>query len=306
MLTEQQLEQRRQGIGGSDAAAVVGLSRYKTPVDVYLQKLGLAPDDEESEAAYWGNVLEAVVASEFVRINNELFKHSGDLIKSKKYPWMIANVDRLLSHKNAVLECKTASAYKSGEWGEENTDEMPDEYLLQCAHYRIVTNCDYVALAVLIGGQTYRQYKYEKNTTLEERLIEKEYDFWHKNVLASEPPQIKSYEDALKLFNAASDSEKKLNAEIGDQLNDYLVTKFEIKKLTERADTLKTAICSYLGNDSVLLDELEQSIATWKKKTMRRLNIDKLKQEQPDIYKQYLNETVTREFRLKRGLEIHE
>lgn len=305
MLTEQQKEQRRSGIGGSDAAAVVGLSRYKTPVDVYLQKLGLAADDSESEAAYWGNVLEAVVAEEFARRNNLLIKNSEELIKSKKYPWMLANVDRVLT-PNAILECKTASAYKAGEWGEEGTDEMPDEYLLQCVHYRIVTECDFVALAVLIGGQQYRQYKYEKNTKLEEKLIQKEHDFWHKHVLEQEPPTIKSYEDALKLFNSAGDTEKQINAEIGDYLNDYLVTKLEIKKLTEKTDVLKTSICSYLGNDSVLLDEAGLSIATWKNKTMRRLNIDLLKQEHPDLYKQYLTETITREFRLRRGLEIND
>jgi predicted phage-related endonuclease len=77
-----------------------------------------------------------------------------------------------------ILECKNASAYRSGEFGEEGTDEIPTEYLLQVAHYRYVMELDYVDIAVLIGGNSYKQYRYTKNKALEDKMQEILYHFW--------------------------------------------------------------------------------------------------------------------------------
>jgi putative phage-type endonuclease len=299
MLTEEQKELRKSGIGGSDSAAVAGLSRYKSNIDVYLEKIGFKDLEEAGEAAYWGNALEKLIADEYVKRNKEEVSQYKSLFKAEKYPWMIANIDGYISTKNAVLECKTCNQYKASEWGEQNTDEIPDEYLLQCAHYRIVTDCDFVAIAVLIGGQEYRQYRYEKNITLENKLINIEYDFWHKHVLPQEPPELKKYEDALKIFAQATDAAKFIDEGTEKKLNIYRETKIKIDELIETAHSLKAQICGYMSNYALLTDPLGNILATWKNKKINRFDTTLFKQLHPKLYQQFIKSTETREFRLK-------
>lgn len=299
MLTEEQKELRKTGIGGSDAAPVAGLSRYKSNVDVYLEKLGLAELSGENEASYWGSVLEEIIIKEYMKQNNIEVIRKNELLKSSKYPWMIANIDGYIPEKNAILECKTTNSMKAAEWGEELTDDLPTEYLLQCAHYRIVTDCNFVAIAVLIGGQKYKQYIYEKNAKLEEKLIKAEHDFWHNHVLPQEPPKIKKYEDACKLFKIANETSKKADLKIEEQLKSYSDALMGIKKLKEQADFLKANLAEYLGDSSILEDELGRILATWKNKKTNRFDIETFKKVHPDVYKQFIKESLTREFRLK-------
>lgn len=300
MLTEEQKELRRQGIGGSDAAAVAGVSRYKTPVDLYLQKIGLAEDNsEESEAAYWGNVLEPVIANKYATRENKTLYVRQAMLRADKYPWMIANVDRIILAENGILECKTCSQYKREEWGEEYTDQMPDEYLLQCAHYAVVLDAAYVDLAVLIGGQTFRVYRYERNKQLEKNLIELEHDFWHNRVLKQIPPTLSSYEDAIKLWKKNDESSKTIAPELKDHIKSYIFYKQKIKEYQEQQDLDKAKICEYLQDSSTLLDETGTPIATWKTQAANRFRMDDFKKSHPDLYKAYCKTSESRVFRLK-------
>lgn len=300
MLTEEQKEVRRQGIGGSDAAAIAGVSRYKTPVDVYLQKHGLAEDnDKESEAAYWGNVLERHVADRYAARETKMVTVEPTLLKSEKYPWMIANIDRRIIGENAILECKTCNQYKYDEWGEEYTDEVPDEYLLQVAHYAIVLDVSYADLAVLIGGQAFRVYRYERNKQLEQNLIELEHDFWHNNFLKQIPPALSNYEDAGKLWKLSDDSSKTIAPELNDHLKSYQFYKQRIKEYQEQQALDKAKLCEYLQESSTLLDEYGQKIATWKNQSTCRFQMDEFKKSHPDLYKQFCKTSESRVFRLK-------
>jgi putative phage-type endonuclease len=300
MLTPEQKELRKTGIGGSDAAAVAGISRYKSNVDVYLEKIGMSnSDDGDNEPAYWGHVLEDVVAQEYCKRTNKQVAKEEKLLRSEKYPWMIANIDRTIVNEAAILECKTCSAFKYKEWGADGSDEIPDEYIIQCAHYAIVTDAKYVDLAVLMGGQYFGIYTYQRNKNLEDNLIMIEHDFWHKNVLPQEPPTPKNYADASKLFSNALGTQKKTNIEIEQELYKYSSIKMKINILMNKADKHKTKICNYLGGDSILLNEMGEVLATWKNKKINKFDTATFKEMHPDIYSQFLKTTETREFRIK-------
>ena len=109
---------RRKGIGGSDAAKVLGLSKWGGPLTVFLDKTGRLPmeDDEPSEAAYWGTTLEDVVAREFSKRTGLRVQRRNAMFHHPDHPWMIANVDRVIVGSNRGLECKTVSAFKADEW----------------------------------------------------------------------------------------------------------------------------------------------------------------------------------------------
>jgi putative phage-type endonuclease len=299
MLTPEQKELRRTGIGGSDAAAIAGLSRYKRNIDVYLEKFNLIKDDEESEPAYWGSVLEELIAQEYVKRTGKEVVREENLLRSEKYPWMIANVDRIIKGEKALLECKTCSAFKHKEWGADGSDEIPDEYLIQCAHYAIVYDAKYVDIALLMGGQHYGIYNYQRNKKLEDSLIEIEHDFWHNHYLKQMPPEPKNYADACKLFGNELGTSKKANEEIEKEIYRYYQAKQQIKVLTAQADSYKTTICSYLGNNSILINDFGLELATWKTKTMNRFNLELFKESYPDLYKRFLIAANCRDFRVK-------
>lgn len=304
MLTAKQRKERQAGIGGSDAAAIASFSKWKSAVDVYLEKIGeIEPSDlSGNEAVYFGSLLENIVAEEYARRTGYTVECSPSLLKHSNYPWMIANIDRWVKTNNEtrVLECKTASAYSFQQWGEEHSDEIPTDYLLQIAHYAIVCNVAVVDLAVLIGGQRFRLYTYYRNQKLEEKLIELEHDFWHNHVLKKEPPQIKSYRDALALWSHDNGSEITIaDHALIDNINQLQQLKQQIKQFEQAADALQADITANMRNATTLLDYSGCPLATWKTQTSQRFDTTAFKHSHPELYKQFTKPISSRVFRLK-------
>lgn len=181
MLTTEQLEARKAGIGGSDVASILGLSPWKSQYQLYLEKRGeLEEEPLTSEVIHFGNVLEDVVADEYARRNNVKVERRNKMIAHPEYGYMLANIDRKVVGAKKGLECKTADKFTRGKWGEDGSDEVPDHYRTQSEHYMIVSGLPAWDLAVLIGGNEYRQYHLEQDKELSEMIIESERMFWEK------------------------------------------------------------------------------------------------------------------------------
>lgn len=178
---EKWLAERRLGIGGSDAPAVMGWSPWAGPLEVYWDKLGLAPPVEENEAMRWGTLLEPVIREEYVRRTGRLVAFQPNLsVASAKYPFMRTSPDGVVAGEpdlpGAVLQCK---AVRSDEgWGEPGSDEIPEVYLIQVQHEMVVLQQPVAAVAVLIGGQDFRIYEVPADRELQEMIIEAEELFW--------------------------------------------------------------------------------------------------------------------------------
>ena len=184
MLTAEQLEIRRQGIGGSDAAAIAGLDDYRTAVDVWLDKTGRATDHGESEPAYWGNVLEEVVAQEFARRTGLSVRRHNATMSHPKHQWMLAHIDRRISGEKRGLECKTINAFSGAK-----LDQPLDKHVLQVQHYMAVTGFEIFHIAYLIGGQRFAMFEVARDSELIEMLTDTEAEFWG-HVERDEMPQL--------------------------------------------------------------------------------------------------------------------
>ena len=187
MAYEDWLEYRKQGIGGSDASVVCGISRYKSPVELWMEKTDQLPPQEVGEAAYWGTQLEALVRAEFTKRTGIEVKIVSQLLQSEEHPFMLANLDGVCAVPDVgpcIFEAKTASTYKAGEW----EDAIPDEYALQLAHYMAVTGYQGAYIAVLIGGNTFRWKFVERDEELISMLIELESVFWNHVQNGTPPP----------------------------------------------------------------------------------------------------------------------
>ncbi|HAA3503588.1 TPA_asm: hypothetical protein GEI81_16165, partial [Listeria monocytogenes] len=180
MNRTQWLLTRRLGIGGSDAGIIMGLNQYKTAFELWLDKTDqVLPDESAGEAAYWGNQMEEVVAKEFEKRTGKKVRRSNMMYQHSEHDFMLANVDRFVVGEDAILECKTASAYLAKEW---EADEVPATYLVQIQHYLAVTGKSKAYVAVLIGGNKFIWKEIERDDELINQIIAFELDFWETNV----------------------------------------------------------------------------------------------------------------------------
>lgn len=285
MTHQEWLEDRRKGIGGSDVATILGLNKYKSVYQLWLEKTDqIEVTSAQSEAAYWGNTLEEVVAEEFskrtgkkVRRRNKVFEHS-------KYPFLRANIDRDIVGENAVLECKTANQYLANEWDE---DEIPIQYICQVQHYMNVLNLDYVYFAVLIGGQKFIWKKMERDQELIDMITEKLVEFWTENVEKGIEPAIdglKATSDFLtQRYLDTEDNQTELNAAFDENIANLARLKGDKKIIEENIMLLENELKQALGKAEATIGITPNNIVSWKKMQSKRLDKKKLIDKYPDI-----------------------
>lgn len=186
---KQWLQARRRGMGGTDAAAILHLSPYRTPYQVWLEKTAELEQTPDTEAMWWGRRLEAIIADRYAEKMRCTLTQPG-LVVSKANPLMQATPDRLVLGQRRGLEIKTASAHDAHHWGPAGTDDVPAGYFVQCMHYMHVTDLPVWDLAVLIGGSDFRIYHINRDTALEASMVRYLLQWWHDHVVAMVAPPI--------------------------------------------------------------------------------------------------------------------
>ena len=186
MLTEEQLLERKSGIGGSDAGAILGVSPWTTPLELYLEKTGQSPGIEQTEVMEWGSRLEAAVADAAAERMGVPLSPCAEQLVHPAYPWMIANLDREIPGK-AIVEIKT-TGFRDDAWGEAGTDQIPPQYLAQVSHYMAVRDYDLAYVPVLfMAERKLNIYEVHRDAELEALLIQAESDFWNECVVKRIP-----------------------------------------------------------------------------------------------------------------------
>src|SRR5262245_51429000 len=205
------LAERRQGIGASDAAAIIGVSVFKSALNVYVDKIGLEePDDDETEAMEWGHRLEEPIARKYQEtVHRPVWNPGAHVIE--RHPdlaFMLATPDRYTeldpgatgfpvppADGRGVLELKTAGFFKKDEWA----DEPPLEYQVQVQHQLAVTGLKWGSIAVLIGGQRFRWADIPRNDKFIAKLLEAEDAFWQRVQRRDPPPPAGTEQSARAL-----------------------------------------------------------------------------------------------------------
>ncbi|MEM0953326.1 MAG: YqaJ viral recombinase family protein [Pseudomonadota bacterium] len=324
MLTAEQLQERRTGIGGSDIAAVLGLSPYQTPLDVYRDKLGLAEDEDLSGKApiEWGNRLEDVVAAKFAdetKLGSRVQRRSKGYVHGE-HPILKGNIDRAITGTvfgglKAGLECKTADKWAARDlWGKgstfewsdegelllvESDDQVPDWYRMQCAHYQAITGADVWFLSVLIGGNDFRTYTIFRDEELEALMIEQALLFWNEHVLAQVPPAPVNQRDLESLYPRNELDETVADAETVQAVADLKELTLQVKALEAKIDGvtvggtkvggLKNKVREAIGSHAeLLLDPEGKPIATWKnQRSSKRFDEQAFKAAHPKLYREF-------------------
>jgi putative phage-type endonuclease len=293
-MDAEQLAQRKHYLGGSDAAAALGMSRWKSVLQLWAEKTGrISAVDSDSEAKLLGRELEDYVARRFSRLTGKKVQRVNETMFSRQYPYLAANIDRRIVGERAGLECKTASVWRYREW---EGQEIPAEYILQCYHYLAVTEWDRWYIACLIGNQKFVWKEIERDEKIISDIVSKERKFWDEFVSTNVMPISISASDSDILFQLYPEAIQREQIQLGDDV-DALVESLDSLEADKRV--LEREILQQKNVIKTKLGEYEQGVTSryrisWKNQSTRRLNIDMLRDELPEIYERYSRATRSR------------
>ena len=283
------LEARNNGIGGSDAGAVMGLNPYRSPLEVWLEKTGkVEPKDlSDKEAVEWGTRLEPMVAQKFADNHPELkvLRKNATMVSVDR-PWAFANIDReLRGDGRGVLECKTAGLRSADQW----VYGPPEHYIAQIQHYLSVTGWDFAWCAVLIGGQEYREF-YIPRDAEDIAAIDKAVDaFWNEYVVKNVMPKMTGMrsESGALAGMYASPSDEYLSVMDADmpELGEISDLKRQIKALEERKSKAENIVKAAIGEAKGI--ESESVRATWVRSTQMTFDRKRFEADHPDLADEY-------------------
>lgn len=299
MSRQDWLELRKSGIGGSDAASILGFNKWKSAFQLYIEKTSDFVEEIDNEFIYWGNVLEDVVATEFARRTGKKVRRRNQMLRHDDYPFMTANLDRVVVGERAILECKTTSQYNKEAW---EGDNVPAAYICQVQHYLAVTGYDKAYIAVLIGGNNFVWKEIERDDEFIELMIEHEKNFWENHVIANVPPAIDGSPSASeflsKMFPKDDGSAMMLDSQMATIIE-------AIESLKAEEATLATQRKEYENQLKLTLGDAAEGHTpahkvTYKSYISTRIDTTRIKKERPDLYEEYSKQTTARRLTIKR------
>lgn len=281
---------RKSGIGASEAAAVLGLSRYKTALDVYIDKTKqvLTPRPDNAQTIR-GRRLEPIVLDMYEEERGAVRRDIAR-VESEKYPFMFASLDAVRKDDLRPVEAKTAGKYVAREWGEPGTDDVPQEYLIQIMHQMIVTNAFIGDIAALLTLDDFRAYTIALDNELAEMIVEGLRQFW-KRVENRDPPAPTTGEQAEKLYRKSIAQGIEADAHMAESYRQLLDTRSALKPLEKLEAKLIDEIKLFMADkDALIIDA--QPVVTWKSaKGSVRFDTKRFQTENPELYQSFLTQT---------------
>ena len=249
------LQVRKQGIGGSDAAAAVGLCPYKSQLELWMEKTGRAVKEDEpgqDSPMYWGTLLEPYVASAYSEQTGYKVRRLNAVLQHPTYSYMLANIDRevVANPQVQILECKTAGEFGSRLW----RDGVPEYVQLQVQHQLAVTGKDAADVAVLLCGQKLEIHRVERDEEIISRLVVLEARFWE-YVTQDVPPPADGSDSAAKALRSlyrGNDTTVDLREDrvLSEAFRDLVALRDEIEEKAKQAEGLRQQLQEAMGEAS--------------------------------------------------------
>lgn len=296
---------RTKYLGGSDIGSILGFSKYRTALDVWLEKTGRVVNTVDNLPVRFGSFAEEFVASEYATQTGFALVHYEESIAHPQYPFMVGHIDRfvfdsadqaageLLNSDGScaashLLECKTASPFNQSDWGELGTDEVPMSYLVQCLWYLAITNLERCDVAVLFSNSDFRIYEVYRDKELEGLIISKAAAFWSNYVQNDTPPPAQCESDYQQLFKKeVTGKAVEADHSVCELTQKLQALNSEIKSKEIEISHIKQTIMGRMG-EAELLTYQGQVLATWRSpKQSYRLDSKRLEIEHPELIPQY-------------------
>ena len=279
--SDEWLDARRNGIGGSDVAAVLGANPWRTPLEVWLSKTGQGETFTGSEKADWGHRLEPVVRDHYASLHPHWWVDEvPGVLAHPDVPIAMASLDGLVNAKEGQhgLEVKTTG---------QSWDRPPDMYLFQVAWYQAVTGLPRFDFAVLARGQQYSEYTVERDDRLCEDLLTFVPEWWERHVVGGEMPDPDLVRDRHLLPRLWTADEKRepvvLDSALADRLRD---AKAAMNATRTDFEIVAAEVQSAMQESTVAVDSGGTKVATWVGTKARR-SVDTARMKEAGIYDEY-------------------
>ena len=277
---------RKSGVGGSEVAAALGLSKWKTPYQLWLEKTTDVEPLEDNWNLLRGRALEPALRQEYANVTEREVSVINGFVLHDKYDFMFYSPDGI-SPDGRLQEFKSA-AFGHG-WGEYGSDEIPQEYALQVQYGLLITKLKVSDCMASIGAKKPELFLIDEDLELQKLIENGVYDFWMKVRELTPPEPIN--EDDLKLIYA-----KKINANpiaiqknLVEILDAVKLGKRELKEWEKFTDEASFKVKAFMGEFETLLDGDGNVLATWKKaKDSEKFNLSKFKDCHPKLYSKFL------------------
>lgn len=281
------LEERRKGVGGSDIAAIMGLSPWKTAYRVYQEKRKEIAEWQGDATTDWGQRLEPAIRQWYSDQTGRCVRLPEKIIFNTRYPFMLASLDGFTDDPRGV-EIKTARSGKG--WGEPGSNEIPDYYMLQVQHYMVVTGFPVFDVPVSIGGSSPELYEVPFDPELGEMIIEAAAAFWQR-VVDGNPPEPISYSDAVQRYGLSTTTGAVLApAKAIDWIGALKAVRSKKDELEAAEEEIKGNLIITLGDKGdTLVDADGSPLITYKLgKGRTTFDAKALERDMPEIYQKYL------------------
>lgn len=296
------LSNRQHFLGGSDAASVLGISPWKSPLDLYMQKTAefVEPTNPGREAVLnRGKRMEPYVLDMLQAEAGVVVEHRNRQHLDAEFPFLACEVDaEAVDGRN--IEVKTVSPFKAAEWGEVQTDAIPVHYTAQAMHGLMITGRDECVFAVLIGGDDFRVYRVQRDDETIAALREREVAFWTQHVLPRVPPAPSTGRDAERWFKPNDGLElfADHDLEMLQRVNRLRELKAQIKPMQAAADLLEDEL-KLAMKDATVLSIDGMPVVTWKPQIRRAFDTAAFKAANPELHAQFMKTTQYRVLRIK-------
>lgn len=250
---------RSQFLGSSDMAAVLGVSPWKTRLDLYLEKIGQGKPDDPDKAKIFkrGKRMEPIVIDMLEEEKGFQVIARNRRYTDQEFPFLACEVDAeaMVDAEHVNLEIKTSHPFAAAKFGEEGTDEIPVEYAAQAMHSLMVTGRRRCIFGVLVGSDNLSTYEVLRDDETIAGMRARAVDFWQNHVLAGVPPEPMNLPDVYELFRRAPGRSIQANAEVLEWVQALKTAKSTVKGGEEVIEDLQYKIAlAMLGAEAVLLD----------------------------------------------------
>lgn len=297
---EEWLKWRKRGIGGSDVASLLGISKWKSEIELWLDKTNQTNESPvENEAMQWGTIMEPIIRNHFAKVTGKAVVELKAMLQHPEYPFMLADVDGITVDdvgNPAILEIKTASEFKRSEWEE----DVPAYYQTQIQHYLCVTGIRKAYCAVLIGGNSFKIYEIDADDEIQSMLIAVEKNFWNKvqNMIR---PEMDGSDAAKSLLDSLYRGGVAEQIVMPEEAIEYVDAYIEACVEEENAKAKKQEASNHMKE---IMGDYEKATClghsiSWKTVSTERLDTKALKENEPEIYAKYVKTSMSRRFTLK-------
>lgn len=290
---------RAKYLGGSDVAGILGISPWRTPLDVYLDKVQprkAPPSPAKQKIFSRGQRMEPYVIDLLSEETGLVIAKRGERYLDPEFSFIAAEIDAE-AESGENIEIKTCSPFKAREWGEQQTDAIPVHYTAQAMHGLMVTGKKVCVFGVLIGADDFRVYRVERDDETIGAIREKEVQFWEM-VTSLTPPPLTAVSDVMRIFDRDVGTGIEADGKALDALLQLRELQARRKEITEEIEFAEQKLKIFMQDNSYISLQGKQ-LATWRTQSSTRFDIAAFKEAHPALYDAFKKTSKSRVFRIK-------